>query len=511
MRGLAVAVAALLVATACGSDTRPHPDALATPRPGGVLKLALPADPPSLDPFTTPAYAVAYGNVLSAIYDPLVWSDPATGTVRPHIAESLTPDRDARTWTLALRNGVTFSDGQPFDAAAVKANWQAHADPATGSAGAVVAAGLKLTVVDPLHLDIELPSSNRNFDRAVANNLAYIASPRALADPASLRTNPVGAGPFVLAERVPGRRLTLRRNPHYWQAGRPFLDEVDVRVAAAGTTPPSMVAAKDADLVSFSDPAQAKEAADLKLGVIRLELGGGLMLVFNTRRPPFDNPAARKAVVLSLSADEMNRRFFQGLGTPARGVFDRASRLASSQLMPRENDSEAARAAFDALTVGGTRPFRFSFLLVGGGPESQATYTQQQVERFPAVQMQIDAVDTPTLIRRTLSGDFDMAVSGMWMTDPEPVLYDFLRPGSPTNVSGYSNADVTAAMTAGRLAVDADARREAYTRVQVRLNEDVPFWVYQEAAGTVVFAPAVAGVQAYNDGLVLFDRIGLRR
>ncbi|MEU8138887.1 ABC transporter substrate-binding protein [Streptodolium elevatio] len=476
-----------------------------------MLKLSVPADPPSLDPFTTPAYAVAYGNVLSALYDPLVWSDPSTGTIRPHIAESLTPDHDARTWTLIVRTGVTFSDGQLLDAAAVKANWQAHADPATGSAGAVVAAGLRLTVVDPLRLDIELPSPNRHFDRAVANNLAYIASPRALTDLASLREHPVGAGPFVLAERVPGQRLTLRRNPNYWQAGRPYLDGIDIRVPAAGTTPPSMVAAKDADLVSFSDPAQAKEAADLELGVVRLQLGGGLLLVFNTRRPPFDNPAARRAVVYSLSADEMNRRFFQGLGTPARGVFDSTSPLASNQLMPRENDPEAARAAFDTITAGGTRPFRFSFLLVGGGQDSQASYTQQQVQRFPGVQMQIEDVDTPTLIRRLLSDDFDMAVSGMWMTDPEPVLYDFLRPGSPTNISGYSNADVTAAMTAGRLATDSDTRRVAYTRVQVRLNEDVPFWVYQEAASTVVFAPAVTGVQAYNDGLVLFDRIGMRR
>lgn len=474
--------------------------------------MAVPTDPPSLDPFTTPSYAVAYGHLLAAIYDPLVWADPATGTIRPHIAESLTPSPDARTWTLVIRPGVTFSDGLPFDAAAVKANWRVHADPTIGSAGAIAATGLKLTVADPLRLTVELPGPNAHFDRAVANNLAYIASPRSLTDLVSLRTKPVGAGPFVLAEHVPGRRLTLRRNPHYWQPGRPYLDQVEVHVPAAGKTPAEAIAAKNFDLTTVSDPAHAKEATAKKLGVVPLQLSGGRMLVFNTRRPPFNDMAARKAVVNSLSAGEIDRRFFQGVGTPAQGIFDTTSQLANGRLTAHDDDPEAARAGFDKLTTGGTRPFRFTFVALGGAdPDSQASYIQRQVERFPGVHMRIDVVDTATLIRRNVSGDFDMAVTGMWMSDPEPVLYDFLRPGSLTNVSGYSHAAVTEAMNAGRLATNPATRRDAYTRVQVRLNEDLPFWVYQEAANTVVFAPSITGIQPHSDGLVLFDRIGLRR
>lgn len=503
----------LLLTTACGSGGSESADGGATPRPGGVLRIAIPADPPGLDPFTTPAYAVAYGNILSAIYDPLVSADPATGTIRPHIAESLTPDPSARNWTLTLRSGVVFSDGQPFDAAAVRANWQAHAAPGTNSSGAIAATGLKLTVVDALHLAIELPEPNANFDRIVANNLNFIASPQALSDLPSLRVKPVGAGPFVLAERVGGERITLRKNPRYWQPGRPYLDQVDVRIAPSGKSLPRAVDDKDVDLAAFSDPAQAKEAGDKKLGVVRLQLNGGLMLIFNTRKPPFDDPAARQAVVLSFSAAEINRRFYQDLGTPAKGVFHSASSLANIQLAPRDNDEQAARAAFDKITTAGTRPMRFSLLIIGGGndPGSQAGYFQQQVQRFPGVQLRVEDVDTATLIRRTLSSQFDVAVSGLWMNDPEPVLFDFLRPGSATNLTGYSNPEVTAAMTAGRRAPDPQTRRAAYTRVQVRLNEDVPFWVYQEAANTIVFAPRVTGVEPFADGLVLFDRIGLRR
>lgn len=96
------------------------------------------------------------------------------------------------------------------------------------------------------------------------------------------------------------------------------------------------------------------------------------------------------------------------------------------------------------------------------------------------------------------------------MADPEPALYDFLRPGSAANTTGYNNPVVTEAMNAARTTTDTGARRDAYIRVQVQLNQDLPFWVYREAVNTVVFDRDVTGVQPFGDGVVLFDRIGFR-
>lgn len=475
--------------------------------------MALGTDPTALDPFTTSNYAITYGNLLSAIYDPLVWTDPATGTVRPHVADSLTPDASARVWTLTLRPNVVFSDGTPFDAAAVKANWNKHADPSSHSAYALAAAGLKLTVVDPLRLSIELPEPNANFDRIIANGLNYIASPKAIGDLASLAAKPIGAGPFVLAERTPGKSLTLRKNPTYWQPGRPYLDAIDVEVSPPDKDLPSAIAADQTDVGTLTSPALIRQAEDKNLGLINLNLSGGTMLGFNTRKPPFNDPVARHAIADSLSSAEINQRFFQGLGTPAHGIFDTRVPYANAQLAAPENDAARAAAAFNTLTSGGRRPFEFTLLTVRDAPQSLdavVRYVQQQVERFPAVHMRIETVDTATLIQRTLAGDFTVAVSGLWMNDPEPVLFDFLRPGSPANITGYADPEVTQAMNAARLLTAADARRIQYTRVQVRLNEDLPFWVFQEAANSVVFHPKVVGVVPYNDGVLLFDRIGLR-
>lgn len=509
-----LAAVALVALVGCGSETAERPDPYGTPKSGGVLNLAVSADPPSLDPFTASNYAIAYGNLLSAIYDPLVWADPATGTVRPHVAESLVTDQTARRWTLTLRPEVTFSDGAAFDAAAVKANWEMHADPKVGSSYGGGLSGVRLTVLSPVQLAIELPSPNANFDRTVANGLSYIASPLALGDLPSLRTHPVGAGPFVLTERVVGTGMTLRRNPHYWQKGRPYLDGVDVRVLPLGKSAAATIADGRADLSEITEPVVEREAEDHRLGLIRLNLSGGLMLIFNTRRPPFNDPAARHAVVDSLDSAEMNRILFNGLGTPAKGVFDTSSPLANAQLTAPENRPDQAKAAFDRLTAAGTKPFRFTYLTIGAQPgtaSGDGQYVQQRLAQFPNVQVKVDNVDTPDLIRRTTAGDFDLALSALWMTDPEPALYDFLSPGGKANTTGYSSPVVTEAMNAARAATDADARREAYTRVQVQLNQDLPFWVYREAVNTVVFGRQVTGVQPFGDGVVLFDRIGFRK
>ncbi|MGR6997009.1 ABC transporter substrate-binding protein [Yinghuangia aomiensis] len=87
---------------------------------------------------------VADASRLAAIYDPLLLTDAATGAVRPHLAESLTSADDGATWILKLRPNVTFSDGTPFDAEAVKYTWERHADPAVRLLQAAAATGLAL-------------------------------------------------------------------------------------------------------------------------------------------------------------------------------------------------------------------------------------------------------------------------------------------------------------------------------------------------------------------------------
>ena len=134
---------------------------------------------------------------------------------------------DGKVWTLKLRAGVKFSDGTSYDAAAVKFNWERHADPANASMYASTAQALTSEVVDPLTLKVTLSAVNGQFPRILSIQLNYIGSPtaiRAAGSQAAYNTKPVGAGPFMLKEWVRDSQMTFVRNPSYWNAPRPYVD-----------------------------------------------------------------------------------------------------------------------------------------------------------------------------------------------------------------------------------------------------------------------------------------------
>jgi peptide/nickel transport system substrate-binding protein len=133
-------------------------------------------DPATIDPNGPPA---AVGGPL---YGQLVVTDPGSGRVVPRMAESLSTD-DGLVWTLVLREGLRFTDGTPYDAAAVKFGWSRYSDPGVASeaGGAAAATIAEMTEVDARTLRIRLVEPNRQFDRlVVTTSLNHIGSPSAL-------------------------------------------------------------------------------------------------------------------------------------------------------------------------------------------------------------------------------------------------------------------------------------------------------------------------------------------
>src|SRR5438477_914181 len=118
-----------------GIDNVTDTPATTTPsevQPGGTITYAKTADVASLDPTRITNSGASDGFLADSVYDMLVYSDVATGKIVPQTAESLTSN-DAVVWTLKLRPGIKFSDGTPYDAAAVKFNWLRIQDPANAA------------------------------------------------------------------------------------------------------------------------------------------------------------------------------------------------------------------------------------------------------------------------------------------------------------------------------------------------------------------------------------------
>jgi peptide/nickel transport system substrate-binding protein len=504
-----VAVTALFL-TACGGGAdSAAPEADGPPRKGGTMTMYLPGDAVSLDPFQTSNVAAVDGNRLSALYDVLVWTDPATGTVNPQVATSLTPSSGGAVWTLQLNSGVAFNDGTPYDAEAVRANWLRHQQ--TASPQKMAAMSIKsMKVTSPLTLEVTLQGPNANFDRTVARSLSFIASPKSLGSPDSAK-HPVGAGPYRLTEWAAGDRIVMDRNPAYWQKDKAYLDRLVFKVA-----PETMETVKDFGrdpaLTLAVDPREIAAARDRDLNVDELHLNGGFLLEFNTKKPPFDNPDVRRAVTLALSSEKINADFYAGHGAPARGVFSAESNLANTRLAPSENHPEEAKALFAKITANGSKPLNFSYSTVNTPvPMEIAGYFARTLNAYPGVHVSTDALDIPAFVGKVVPGGaWDSAINQLWIDDPEPGVYDLVHTGSPLNRSGYSNPVADKALADGRASTDTDTRREAYTRLQVQLNQDLPFWAYQEASAAAVSTRKVTGLQLAGDGVVLWDRVGLR-
>src|SRR5262249_24752351 len=125
-------------------------------QPGGTLTYLRAADNPTMDPIGMTTNVGGYGPPAAAIYDVLVYSDPKDGQVKPQTAVSLT-STDALVWTLQLLSNSLFTDGTPYDAAAVNFNWQRLQDPTTRALTATQANLMQtIDVVDPLTLRITL-------------------------------------------------------------------------------------------------------------------------------------------------------------------------------------------------------------------------------------------------------------------------------------------------------------------------------------------------------------------
>lgn len=149
------------------------------------------------------------------VYDTLVKLTTAANPI-PDLATSFTYDSKLTTLSLKLRSGVTFTDGSAFNAAAVKANLDAAAK-GTGESGGQLRSIASVTVADPTDVKIVLHAPDPSLLRNLGGAAGMMASPKALAA-GSLKTTPVGSGPYVLdsGQTTAGSKYTYTRNAKYW-------------------------------------------------------------------------------------------------------------------------------------------------------------------------------------------------------------------------------------------------------------------------------------------------------
>jgi peptide/nickel transport system substrate-binding protein len=504
----AASVAMALALSACGvaSDTAGNAStgAQGDPVAGGSLRFIAAGEPRNLDPGKLSNTWAINAPVGAALYGALLHVDATTGEVTPHMAESWTTEDNGKTFTLKLREGIEFTDGTPYDAEAVKFNWERMKDPSVSPSSVSIAGMIESTkVVDPLTLQVTLAEPNPKFGVAVATYaLNWVGSPTALkGDPAAFDANPVGAGPFKLVKWTPNDVMELEKNESYFEGpDKPYLDKLTIRTVTDSNQRYNTLVSDGADVIIETNPGVGKKLEDAGKTVNGVTLGGGLYLCLNTEKAPFDDPRARQALAAAIDTAALTDAYSQGNGTVPKTLFPEDSPFYADKPLDA-HDPEKAQALFDELADEG-KPVKFTFTGYGTFETTAAGESLiTQLDAYENVEVDMVNVELADVGRVTVGGEFQAIVSTVLFSgDPEPRISMVFRSGHPSNTSRISEPELDAALEAGRLGKTEEERKEAYDKVQDLFIELRPGILFGTQTPMLIGAERVGGLGQYGLG-----------
>ena len=449
--------------------------AQSSPKRGGRIVVSTDVQPRSLDPVmgnapTSDRYTT--GHIFVAL---LRLNED--GSLSPWLAEAWDVVDDGRGIVLRLRQGVTFHDGAPFDAEAVKINLDRTRNPQIGAARAIdLLSVTSVDVVGPYVVKLSLREPNAGILASLAVEAGMMSSPRALAARSvqDYGLNPVGTGPFVFREWVVGSYVQLTRNPSYWRQGAdgqalPYAESLRVRFI---TNPALKLIETRSGALHIADNIPPTDYAtverDRNLALLKVPPGVMQWIAFNTQKAPMNDPRVRRAISLAV-----DRRFIfdlvaEGYGAVARGPAAPAG-WDYNAAQPAIVSHDPALARRLLAEAGHPRGLKVSFLIVQREPDTQIAQVVQQQLADVGITAEINAPDRSAVTAIRDSGNFDIFMARYNVPRPDPVqIYDFHF--GRNAVQNFSNIagdeELFAAIDAGRRALDREERKRHYLRAQ---------------------------------------------
>ncbi len=317
---ITAAVALSLAAAACSSaSSATSPAAPANAGPSGTLNWEWEL-PTSWDPVTSSAGWDMH--VLGLVYASITMLDPA-GNPGPGLATSWKYAPSGKSVTFTLRPGLTFTDGTPLNAQAVKENIERGQTQQNSNIASELAVISKVVVNSPTSFTLDLSQVDYQIPYLLAGKDGMMVSPKAFATTAgvnSLPTQPVGAGPFKLTSYVPDSHADLVRNPGYWDASQIHIANFTVQDI---TEPEQILAALESGQVNVAyiagNQVAAAKAAGFKIAVIPSEVVDELDI--QTTTAPFDNPKVVEAINYAIDRQAIVQVQAAGYGSVAYQPF----------------------------------------------------------------------------------------------------------------------------------------------------------------------------------------------
>lgn len=319
-RGLvAVAATATLVAglASCSADS----GETATSEGEPTLTLALSAVPPTFDPATIDGGQSSY--IWGSLFDTLLYIAP-DGTIEPNAAQSWEYSNDARTLTLTLREGMTFSNGDPVTASDVKATLdRTAATPGTQQGNTQYFESVEAP--DDLTLVINLTQPDPSLLLNLATVTGLIGETDDL-ESTTLATDPIGSGPYILDEDKTqlGTTYVLERREDYWNADAFPYKTVTLKVIADTTATVNALQAGEID-GAVVQPAQVAQVEGAGFTTKQVSAGVALLDLADregTLLPALADVRVRQAINMAFDRESWVENLLQGYGAPTGQIYN---------------------------------------------------------------------------------------------------------------------------------------------------------------------------------------------
>ncbi len=470
------------------------------PRRGGAVVVVQSSDPGSLNPAITTAGPVH--TITDQIFNGLVGLDDQLNPV-PELAESWEISADGTVYTFKLRPGVTWHDGAPFTSADVKFSFEEallkfHARTRAGLENVLTAIDTpdELTVVFRLARPYGPLLQRLDVVEASIIPQHIFAGKDLQNNPANL--NPIGTGPFKFVEYVKGERIVLERNPAYFRAGRPYLDQVIFQIIPDPGTALLALERGEVDYLGSVPGAEVERLKAMPELVVVPGYGGSggsfcqITLIPNMTRPPFDTPEVRQAFYHALDRQLILDRVYFGQGAVSTGPISSQVEWAySPAVLPYPHDPARAEKLLDAagyprdaagnrLTVVFTHPSSFARL---------GEVLREQLKTV-GVTLELEAMDMPAAVDKVfVQKDFELGVASYCNgSDPEigvrrVYVSSNIGPIPFSNGAGYVNPEVDKLFDEAAALTDRAERAAIYAVLQRQIVDDLPYFWLVDSAG----------------------------
>lgn len=476
---IAAAIGATIPHAVGSASTEPvdDGDGCTADRVGGELTFGAGSPIRGLDPIVALGTGSSGGTELTAIYDTLMRYLPESGEYVPHVAESLTSNDDRTEWTLTLREGIAFGNGDPLTAEAVAFSIERMATSSVAAAG--LAAEIESTeVVDDLTLIVRTATPHGQIPYLFSTEVGMVVNPTVVESmsPEEFSNLPTGAGvgPYEVGSFIPNDELVLAAKDDYW-GGPVCIEQVRVVHNPDGRIMLDSLRSGEYQMIFLSDPQVIADAREYDVELYSDTGGGsGIFLLNHRETATTSDPRVRQAFAMALDPELINDRVNEGTATPATGIAGPDQAIYPGLDGPAY-DPEAAAALVDEAKADG---WDGSLDLVCNNSPTNVELSLVTEGLLEAVGFDVTVENLPYndwAKRWSVDFTYDAACYGLIVFDSGPLarLNQFAS-DSPRNRTGVADEAMDAGLAALQAAATPEETVEAMTTIQEAWNETLP-------------------------------------